>query len=104
MKRLGIVILTTIVLAGCTSDFAGPVIEPGHPAHPDSPHAMAPAVPSPFNLQPPFLPLAADAEAHDMHMMHGEELRQEDSGDEPVENEPMQHDGHDGHGHGGGGS
>lgn len=94
MRLLRVAALVTLGLGGCTSNFAGPAVEPGHPAHPDSPHAMAPAVPSPFHLQPPFLPLADEAEAHDMHMMHGEEMRQDDSGDEPLDNEPMRHDGH----------
>lgn len=104
MRRLGIVILTTIGLAGCTSNFAGPVIEPGHPAHPDSAHAMAPAPPSPFNLQPPFLPLVDDAEMHDMHMMHGEEMPDGDGSEGSSDDGSMRHDGHDEHNHGGGDS
>lgn len=44
-------------LVSCTSDFPGPVVEPGHPAHPRSSSVMVPVPPSPRSLQPPFLPL-----------------------------------------------
>lgn len=67
MRPPGLFLLAIIGLAGCTSDFAGPEIEPGHPAHPDSPHAMSPRPPSPYDLEAPFVPLVDEQPMHDEH-------------------------------------